>query len=82
MLLKVRACFKGMQTRSSLHIGTISTENVYLKLAVLLWISEDSSCSDDFDLVQMSISSLVRASENEAHFIGATLAKNSTIFKA
>ena len=50
MLLCERACFKGMHTRSSLQMGTISTEYVYLKLAVLVCISDEIICSDDFDL--------------------------------
>ena len=50
ILLSRRACFEGMQTRSSLHMGTISTEWVYLNVAVLLCVSDDSSCSDVFVL--------------------------------
>ena len=44
------ASLGGMHTRSSLHIGMISTEYVYLKLAVFECVSEDKSCSEDFDL--------------------------------
>lgn len=50
ILLKARACFGGIQTRSSLHRGTISTEYVNLKLAVAECVSDERSCSDAFDL--------------------------------
>lgn len=36
MLPNERACFGGIQTRSSLQMGAISTEKVYLKLAVFV----------------------------------------------
>lgn len=51
MLDSDRANLAGRQTRSSLHIGAISTEKVYLKLAVLECVSVDKSCSDVFDLL-------------------------------
>jgi hypothetical protein len=50
MLLSCRACFGGMQTRSSLQMGTISTEYVNLKLAVLECVSEEMICSEDLEL--------------------------------
>lgn len=50
MLDSCLASFGGRTVRSSLQIGAISTEYVYLKLAVLEWVSEDSSCSEAFDL--------------------------------
>lgn len=61
-------------------MGTISTEKVYLKFAVLLWISEDSNCSDAFDLVK--ISNRYRKLIYDTHFIGATPVKKSNIFRA
>ena len=50
MLPNCRASLTGKQTRSSLHIGTISTEYVNLKLAVFVCVSEESRRSDVFDL--------------------------------
>lgn len=55
MFASERASLGGTQTRSSLQIGAISTENVYLKLAVLVCVSAESSCSDDFDLEHTGI---------------------------
>lgn len=50
ILLSCFANLIGKQTRSSLHMGMISMEYVYLKLAVFECVSDDKSCSDDFDL--------------------------------
>jgi len=80
MLLSDRACFNGMQTRSSLQIGTISTEKVYLKLAVLLCVSADRSCSDALDLER--VSTFENKQRSHSYLIGATLPKNSTILRA
>lgn len=50
ILANERAILGGMHTRSSLQMGTISTEYVNLKLAVPVWVSVESNCSDDFVL--------------------------------
>ena len=55
MFPSCRASLGGMQTKSSLHMGTISTEYVNLKFAVFEWVSEESRRSDVFDLDLMRV---------------------------
>jgi hypothetical protein len=50
MFPNCRANLEGKQTKSSLHMGTISTEYVNLKFAVFVCVSADSRRSEVFDL--------------------------------
>lgn len=84
MLASERDNLGGRQTRSSLQIGAISTLYVYLKLAVLVWVSEERSCSDAFELSYTHRFVRYQASgeADTAHRIGTTLPRKSTIFIA
>ena len=81
MFPSCRANFGGIQTRSSLHMGRISTEYVNLKLAVFECVSAESRRSDvfDLDLMRTGLRSTVAMF---AHRMGTTLDKNSTILIA
>jgi hypothetical protein len=75
-----RASLSGKQTKSSLHMGTISIEYVNLKLAVFECVSAESRRSDVFDL---NLDQHPMTSEGgDAYRIGTTPDKNSTIFIA
>src|SRR6266851_4871737 len=78
MFPSCRASFGGKQTRSSLHMGTISTEYVNLKLAVFECVSAESSRSDAFDLNLDEQPTMIEG--GDAHRIGTTPDRNSTIF--
>lgn len=80
MLPSCRASLAGKQTRSSLHIGTISTEYVNLKLAVFECVSAESRRSDVFDLNLDEQTMTIEG--GDAHRIGTTPDRNSTIFIA
>lgn len=81
MFPSCRASLGGKQTRSSLHTGTISTEYVNLKLAVFECVSAESKRSDDFDL-NLDEYPMMTPKSGDAHRIGTTPDKNSTIFIA
>ncbi len=80
MFPSCRANLGGKQTKSSLHMGTISTEYVNLKLAVLVCVSAESRRSDVFDLDLMK--ARLTIDHGNAHRMGTTLDRNSTIFIA
>lgn len=64
-------------------MGAISTEKVYLKLAVLEWISADKSCSEVFDLPESNAFRIARNTDAaNAHRTGTVPVKNSVIFTA
>ena len=79
-----RASLSGIQTKSSLQMGAISTEYVNLKLAVLVCVSIEISCSDDFILHKShaSASRAINGKTHSTHFVGTTPAKNSVILIA
>jgi hypothetical protein len=59
-------------------MGTISTEYVNLKLAVFVCVSAESSRSDAFDLNLDEQPTMIEG--GDAHRIGTTPDRNSTIF--
>jgi hypothetical protein len=61
-------------------MGTISTEYVNLKLAVFVWVSEESRRSDVFDLNLDEHTMTIKG--GGAHRIGTAPDRNSTIFIA
>jgi hypothetical protein len=81
MFPSCRANLEGKQTKSSLHMETISTEYVNLKFAVFVCVSADSRRSEVFDLDLMRIRTTIDGG-GDAHRMGTTLDKNSTILIA